>query len=275
LKFKDFKRLKQEIKMFSSLRKEVESLPSCFLMLSLRDLEGKTPNSEGWIEVRAQQVFDLFALTGNELRNSLNELIKKGLIERKREGKYPFIRLTDRGNELLDVCGFHRDPAGNSSRMTPKIHRDGPPLLSISNSSSLKSINNNIYNNTIRAKKDSSVTSDEVILEEFSEWWNNWSLALKRMPSGLREKCKTGLRHRAESKFLKLRRQFTLDQIRLVSKRYILEKRKAGHQTQHAERFLHPDLMKQYLAEIQTEQVADVEETLSPSIDLSKGLYAS
>lgn len=154
---------------------------------------------------------------------------------------------------LVTVCNYRdyavEDDPENGSDDQPLDHRQ---LLS----SSLLGIKDN-YNeikDTINVgfSRKSNVSGDP----EFDVWWNNYKNAVR---------CPYGGRAKALTNYKSCRNTFSVEEINIATRNYLIECRKFNYPTKHGSTFLNPtnELIEQY----QTEQTINQQKTHESLLD--------
>lgn len=264
-----------------SKRRDFRNCQSIILMSGLEYYAQTLPNRGGWIEIQQSKLVEMFGLSATEFRGAQKELLEKGLIERNKFGKFPFLRISESKSILIN---------------DPQIGSEG--TLDVINNNKIL-LEDNINNNNILSllprngaecskpflsaqQKRLSVVGAEH-LEEFAEWWNRWRQAHQKLPekNDCRKRSLAGLRNssraKAEKAYLKIREKFERSEIFLATRYYLLNKRNSLQQTAHAERFLTEDLISQFLYQVkeETEQAADSERATLEALNLNVGVYGT
>ena len=266
-----------------SKRGDFKNCESIILLSALEHFAQTLPNRGGWIEIQQSKLIEMFGLSATEFRVAQKELFEKGLIERNKFGKFPFLRIAN---------------SASISVNEPQISREG--TLDINNNINTKenlNINNNNTNimsllpqneaeppkSFLTAQQKHLTVVGSERFEEFAEWWKRWRQAHQKLPekNNCRKRSLAGLRNssraKAEKSYLKLREKFERSEIFLATRYYLLNKRNSLQQTAHAERFLTEELISQFLYQVreETEEAASSEQATIEALNLNVGVYGT
>jgi hypothetical protein len=265
-------------------RCEFKRCESLILLSTLKNAAETLPNRGGWIEIKSAKIMEIFGLSASEFRNATKELEEKGLIERSKFGKFPFIRLMN--PEIFSEVQPQNDAKGTvyNTNNTLGIY--------------ISSLDTNInYNNIMSDQPQNEAENPKLVLlpqqkqeaieadalPEFVDWWARWRSAHQNLPekNECRKKSIAGLRNssraKAEKAYIKLRRKFERAEIFLATRYYLLNKRDALQQTAHAERFLSEDLISQFLNQVndEKEEAQASEIATYEALNLNVGVYGT
>ncbi|MAH80911.1 MAG: hypothetical protein CMP39_04455 [Rickettsiales bacterium] len=261
---------------YNEKRKDFKRCETLIFLSALQNASATLPNRGGWIEVKSSNMMQIFGLSASEFRNACNECEELQLVEKKKFGRFPFVR-------LLDTEIFSEFEPQNEVERTLDININNNINTKKKNIMSVE-VQNEVENPKLILLPQQKVKAvDSEALPEFAEWWDRWKIAHNNLPTtnDCRKRSLGGLKNssraKAERAYLKLRESFDRDQIFLATRYYLVNKRESLQQTAHAERFLTVDLISQFLAQEQEEkeQTATTARKVCQSLDLSVGVYGT
>ena len=273
-----------------SKRRDFKYCQSIILLNALEHFAKTLPNRGGWIEIQQSKLVEMFGLSATEFRGAQKELLEKGLIERNKFGKFPFLRVANSASiseeqhqisreGTLDINNIYNTKEDlNSKIFLEDINNNNTNIMSLLPQNEPEPPKSFL---SAQQKHLTLVRSEH--LEEFVEWWNRWRQAHQKLPekNECRKRSLAGLRNssraKAEKAYLKLRERFERSEIFLATRYYLINKRNSLQQTAHAERFLSEQLISQFLYQVreETEEAAASEQATIEALNLNVGVYGT
>jgi len=273
-----------------SKRGDFKNCQSIILLSALEHFAQTLPNRGGWIEIQQSKLVEMFGLSSTEFRGAQKELLEKGMIERNKFGKFPFLRVANSASiseeqhqisreGTLDINNIYNTKEDlNSKIFLEDINNNNTNIMSL-----LPQNEAEPPKSFLSAQQKHLTLIGSERLEEFSEWWGRWRQAHQKLPekNDCRKRSLAGLRNssraKAEKAYLKLREKFERSEIFLATRYYLINKRNSLQQTAHAERFLSEQLISQFLYQVreETEEAAASEHATIEALNLNVGVYGT